>query len=90
MMVQYKPNEPDQAIIGEITNQIRASLSEWYGHGARLNSVAPEIRTYQYCFMLRYLVSLSSTSRKAILVKIRRNPKMDFFTRPSSRTSTRP
>jgi thiamine kinase-like enzyme len=77
MMVQYKPNEPDQAIIGEITNKIRASLHEWYGHGARLNSVVPEIRTYQYCFMLRYLVSLSSTNQKAILVKIRRNPKMD-------------
>ena len=76
-MVQYKPNEPDQAIIGEITNKIRASLGEWYGHGARLNTSAPEIRTYQYCFMLRYLVAISATQQKAILVKIRRNPKMD-------------
>ncbi len=76
-MVQYKPNEPDQAIIGEITNKIRTSLNEWYGHGAWLNSVAPEIRTYKYCFMLRYLVAISSTDQKAILVKIRRNPKMD-------------
>jgi thiamine kinase-like enzyme len=77
MMVQYKPNEPDQAIIGEITNKIRASLNAWYGHGTRLNSVSPEIRTYQYCFMLRYLVSTSATDQTAILVKIRRNPKMD-------------
>lgn len=76
-MVRYKPNDADQAIIGDITNKIRASLSEWYGHGARLNSVTPEIRTYQYCFMLRYLLSMSSTEQKAILVKIRRNPKMD-------------
>jgi thiamine kinase-like enzyme len=76
-MVQYKPNEPDQAILGEITNTIRASLDEWYGHGARLHSAQPEIRTYQYCFMLRYLVSFSPDQQKAILVKIRRNPKMD-------------
>ncbi len=77
MMVQYKPNEQDRGIISEITNTIRASLDEWYGRGSRLNSPNPEIRSYQYCFMLRYLVSISSTQQKAILVKIRRNPKLD-------------
>ncbi len=77
MMIQYKPNIPDQTIIAEITNKIRASLSEWYGHGSRLNGAEPEIRTYQYCFMLRYPVSVSRSLQKAILVKIRRHPKMD-------------
>jgi thiamine kinase-like enzyme len=77
MMVQYKPNGPDQAILGEISNRIRASLTEWYGRGARLNSAAPEIRTYQSCFMLRYPVSVSQARQTAILVKIRRHPKMD-------------
>jgi thiamine kinase-like enzyme len=76
-MIEYKPNTPDQPIIDEITNKIRASLNAWYGHGARLNSTEPEIRTYQYCFMLRYPLSISATEQKAILVKIRRNPKMD-------------
>jgi thiamine kinase-like enzyme len=77
MMVHYTPNDPDRAILSEITNTIRASLGEWYGHGARLNTAIPKIRTYQYCFMLRYGVSLSATQQKVILVKIRRNPKMD-------------
>jgi hypothetical protein len=76
-MVQYKPNDPDQIIIATITNRIRASLREWYGQEARLHSATPEIRTYQYCFMLRYALSVSATRQKAILVKIRRNPKMD-------------
>jgi thiamine kinase-like enzyme len=75
-MVQYRSNVPDQAIIGEITNEIRASLSEWYGHGASLNATDPQIRTYQYCFMLRYPVSIVNVLSRAILVKIRRNPKM--------------
>ncbi len=76
-MVQYKPNSHDRAIIGEISNKIRASLGEWYGRGSRLQSAEPEIRTYQYCFMLRYPVSVSHSQQKAILVKIRRNPKTD-------------
>jgi thiamine kinase-like enzyme len=76
MMVQYMPNAPDQTVISEVTNRIRSSLYTWYGHGARLNTVEPEIRSYQYSFMLRYVVSVSSTQQKAILVKIRRNPKM--------------
>jgi hypothetical protein len=77
MMVRYKPNGPDQAILGEISNRIRASLHEWYGRGARLQAAQPEIRTYQYCFMLRYPVSVSQARQAAILVKVRRNPKMD-------------
>jgi hypothetical protein len=77
MMIQYKPNIPDQTIFAEITNKIRSSLSEWYGHGSRLQSAVPEIRTYQYCFMLRYPVSVTSSLQKAVLVKIRRHPKMD-------------
>jgi hypothetical protein len=77
MMVPYKPNEQDRGIISEITNTIRASLDKWYGRGSRLNAANPEIRSYQYCFMLRYPVSISSSQQKAILVKIRRNPKLD-------------
>jgi hypothetical protein len=77
MSVHYKPNRSDQAILNGITGKIQASLGEWYGQGTRLHAARPEIRTYQYCFMLRYPVSISPTRKKAILVKIHRHPKTD-------------
>lgn len=76
-MVRYKPNEQDHHILAEITNTIRASLPEWYGAGARLDSPNPTIRSYQFCFMLYYSISITHDQEKKILVKIRRNPKMD-------------
>ena len=76
-MVKYRPNQQDGPIVLEITSAIRGSLNQWYGSEARLISPEPEIRTFQYCFMLRYAVSISAIQQKMILVKIRRNPKMD-------------
>ena len=75
-VVQYKPNEGDKPIIQEITRIISESLDTWYGRGACLDSDIPEIRSYRNSFILRYTVTTSEDENKAILIKIRRNPKM--------------
>ena len=75
-VVQYKPNEGDKSIIQDITEIIRESLETWYGSGACLVSQTPEIRSYRNSFILRYKVTTPPEEKKAILVKIRRNPKM--------------
>jgi hypothetical protein len=77
MPLQYKPNEKDKAIIDDITAHLTKSLPEWYGDAARLETEYPEIHSYRNSFILRYSVIDSSAKRKHILVKIRRNPKMD-------------
>jgi thiamine kinase-like enzyme len=79
MIVQYKPNENDKSIIDDITNTIKESLDEWYGRGSKLDSDSPEIRSYRNSFILRYPLTKSDTQKRTILVKIRRNPKMDSF-----------
>ena len=77
MIAQYKENGEDTAIIDEITNTIRNSLNTWYGKGSSLEAETPEIRSYRNSFILRYPVNSTDAGRKTILVKIRRNPKMD-------------
>ena len=77
MFVHYKPNEKDRPILDEITDSIHGSLVEWYGAGARLDSAIPEIQSYKNSFILKYPVSISHDQKKHILVKFRRNPKMD-------------
>ena len=77
MPVQYKPNEMDKAIIVDITTQLKKSLPEWYGDESRLETEDPEIRSYRNSFILRYPVIDAVAKRKHILVKIRRNPKVD-------------
>lgn len=74
---QYKDNQTDKPIIEDITNTLIQSLDEWYGKEARLESEVPEIRSYRNSFILRYRVVMPGTLYKNILVKIRRNPKMD-------------
>jgi len=76
-IVQYKPNEKDQPIIDDISTRITRSLDEWYGKGSSLDSRIPEIRSYRNCFLLRYPVSTFQGEKKTVLVKIRRNPKME-------------
>lgn len=80
-IVQYKPNETDRPIIEDITAKITEHLDEWYGQQSRLDSTTPAIRSYRNCFMLRYPIVTSTGEKKTILVKIRRNPKMDSLFR---------
>ena len=80
MIAQYKANGEDTAIIDDITNTIRHSLEDWYGKSSSLEAEAPVIRSYRNSFILRYPVNSVNAGRKNILVKIRRNPKMDSLT----------
>lgn len=77
MIAQYKPNEKDQGILSDITGRVVESLEAWYGHGSHLDERTPQIRSYRNSFMLRYIITLPSEQKKTVLVKIRRNPKMD-------------
>jgi hypothetical protein len=81
MYVEYKANERDKPIIGDIISKLNESLEEWYGKGSRLAVVDPEFRSYPNCFMMRYPITTSRGEKKTILVKIRRNPKMDSLWR---------
>ena len=76
-VVQYKPNEGDTPVIQDITRIITKSLDEWYGKGSNLISVNPQIRSYRNSFILSYPITTRHSQNKTILVKIRRNPKMD-------------
>jgi len=80
-VVHYRPNEKDKSIIANITTQITTSLDAWYGEGVRLDTHDPEIRSYRNCFILRYPITRSMGEKKTVLVKIRRNPKMDSLWR---------
>lgn len=76
-IVQYKPNTQDEPILEDIQNHLMQSIETWYGEGSHFDAVPPEIRSYRNCFILRYPVTTASGQNKHILVKIRRNPKMD-------------
>jgi thiamine kinase-like enzyme len=75
--VQYKATEMDKPILDGIAAHLRNSLNTWYGKEARLDSDNPEFRSYKNSFILRYPVSLANGKKKTVLVKIRRNPKME-------------
>ncbi|HSJ88054.1 MAG TPA: phosphotransferase [Anaerolineales bacterium] len=81
MPVPYKQTELDKPILDGIAAHLKNSLSAWYGRGARLDTDDPEFRSYKNSFILRYPVILASGSKKTVLVKIRRNPKMDSLSR---------
>jgi len=76
MGVQYKASEHDAPILQDITRHIDQSLGGWYGSASELISQTPEVRSYTNSFLLRYGVRTQAGS-KVILVKIRRNPKME-------------
>ena len=80
-IVQYKSNTQDEPILQDIHNHLTQSVAQWYGEGSRLGTSQPEIRSYRNCFILRYAVTTSGGHDKHILVKIRRNPKMDSLWR---------
>lgn len=77
MYVRYKPNEKDQDIIEGITAALERSLSAWYPGGAHLDADRPDIRSFRFCFILWYPITISSGAKKFVLVKIRRHPKTD-------------
>ena len=77
MYVRYQPNEKDQNILEGITIALEKSLSGWYGDGAHLASRQPDIRSFRFCFILWYPITLATGTKKFILVKIRRHPKTD-------------
>lgn len=76
MAVKYKASNRDTQIINDITGQIMQTLAAWYGSASELISSTPEILSYTNSFLLRYEVK-TLADNKTILVKIRRNPKMD-------------
>lgn len=76
MAVKYQASGKDASILNTITTQITQHLDEWYGSSSELASSLPEIRSYANSFILRYEVKRAD-GNKAILVKIRRNPKME-------------
>ena len=76
-VVQYKANEGDRPIIQAITQTVRDSLDKWYGEGSHLDLDSPPIRSYRNSFILRYPITTGLSQKKTVLVKIRRNPKMD-------------
>jgi hypothetical protein len=60
------------SLLTELTSKIQSDLPAWYGANARLAG-APEMQPREWSFFIRYLVQISETQTKAILVKIRRN-----------------
>ena len=80
MPVPYKPTELDKPILDGIATHLKNSLNTWYENGARLDSDVPEFRSYKNSFILRYPVAMPNGKKKMVLVKIRRNPKMESLT----------
>jgi serine/threonine protein kinase len=76
MAVTYKASDKDALVIQDITDRILRRMGEWYGSASELSSRTPEIRSYTNSFLLRYDVR-TQVGNKTILVKIRRNPKME-------------
>lgn len=75
MPTPYVDNHEDHALIGSIGQRLEERIGDWYGSSASLSTHTPEIRSYTNSFLLRYKVT-TSKGDQAILVKIRRNPKM--------------
>lgn len=80
MVMRYKGSAQDNAIIDNITNRIQQGLADWYGASSQLVSERPEIQSYTNSFLLRYEMKTSAAAQ-AVLVKIRRSPKMDSLHR---------
>ena len=77
MSARYSPNRADESLINNITENVKDSLEEWYGMRSQLGSSRPDILSFQNSFMLRYPLTTPPGQTKHVLVKIRRNPKMD-------------
>lgn len=74
MPTPYADDDKDKELMESITGRLRERVNDWYGNSASL-AAFPEIRCYTNSFLLRYRVT-APKGNKAILVKIRRNPKM--------------
>ncbi|MEO5887220.1 MAG: hypothetical protein ABIQ77_06100, partial [Anaerolineales bacterium] len=61
----------------QLTPKIQADLPGWYGSKAKLAG-EPTFHPRSWSFIFRYVVQVSETERKAILVKVRHTEKMDL------------
>jgi serine/threonine protein kinase len=74
-------NDPqDATLIETLTDRVEQRLAGWYGQASSLQTRTPQIRCYTNSFLLRYAVA-NSAGEKAVLLKIRRHPKMSSLTR---------
>ena len=80
MSTQYADHDKDTELIDIFTQRIRQRIGHWYGNSSSLMHSTPEVRSHKNSFLLRYPVA-TSTGDRAILLKIRRNPKMTSLTR---------
>lgn len=80
MLTRYANDSQDAALIETLTDRVEQGLAGWYGRASSLQTRNPQIRCYTNSFLLRYAVA-SSNGEKAILLKIRRHPKMSSLTR---------
>jgi len=62
----------------QLTPKIQADLSGWYGGGAKLVD-APTFHTRNWSYFFRYIVQVSGTESKFILVKVRHTEKMKIL-----------
>ena len=79
MAIRYRPQPQDQPLLNDIAARIAQNLTAWYGSDSAFISRTPEIFSFANSFLLRFPVHVSNQN-KAILVKIRRNPKMNSLT----------
>ena len=61
----------------QLTPKIQADLSGWYGSGAKLVG-APTFQPRDWSYFFRYVVQVSETENRAILVKVRHAEKMNL------------
>jgi serine/threonine protein kinase len=79
MPARHADNDVDKRLIEIFTQRIQERICDWYGSSSSLVSAAPEIKAYTNSFLLRYVLQ-TSTGARSVLLKIRRNPKMDSLT----------
>lgn len=65
------------SLFSVLTPKIQADLPTWYGTGAKLVGL-PKFFSRPWSFMVRYLVQVSDTDVKAVLVKIKHTEKMSL------------
>src|SRR5512138_3442244 len=66
---QTASTELDQ-LLSQLTPRLQADLSAWYGPQAKLSGV-PIFQARPWSYFFRYVVQVSDTETKAMLVKIR-------------------
>jgi hypothetical protein len=75
-MPQYETHDLE-SFLSKLTPKIEADLAVWYGPSARLSG-APSFRPRDWSFFFRYVIQVSGTENRVVLVKIRHSEKMDL------------